>query len=121
MQNDAQILLVGSATGIYAWHSLAARYPLFVSDGPITNNKYIPLEDWIERRADMAEETVGTIFNPDNDCSLENIEYCAYHNILAVQNSDNAFWRIEQTDGDIWAINPEAIFDEATDAWVMPK
>jgi hypothetical protein len=115
--SDAQLLLVDSAHGVYAWHSLVTRYPLFVSDGPLTRGQYVPFGEWLAARACMVNETIETVFHPDNEESSENIEYCAYNNILAVQNSDGSFWRIEQGDGDIWAINPLAVWNDETDSY----
>jgi hypothetical protein len=116
---DTQTLLVDCAHGVYAWHSLVTRYPLFVSDGPATKGKYVPFVEWLTARADMDGETIETVFHPDNEQSCENVEYCAYHNILAVRHDDGSFWRIEQVEGDIWAINPLAVWNDETDQYEL--
>ena len=111
---DTQTLLVSCEHGMYAWHSLVTRYTLFVSDGP---EKYVPLHEWLAVRADMDGETLETVFHPDNEQSCENVESCAHYNILAVRHDDGSFWRIEQGDGDIWAINPQAVWNDETDQY----
>lgn len=122
MNEDAQILLVNNQHGIYTYHVLATNFPLFVSDGFVTNSNYIPLKEWLAHREDMANETIETAFHPDNEESVENIEYCAYHNILAVQNEKTGdFWRVESIDGDIWAINPHAEYDEELETYVLTR
>lgn len=109
------MLLVDSACGMYAWHRLAINYPLFVNDG----NGMESLTDWLFRRADMDGETIETVFNPDNEQSYETIEYLEFHNGLYVLNGESGeHWRVEQIEGDIWAIAPNDVWCEETNTWV---
>jgi hypothetical protein len=115
--NDTQLLLVDSARGIYAWDSLAKRYPLYVR--PAFKGPYVPFEKWLLNNSDVmgAAYTVKDVFNPDY---CENIEYMDKLN-LSVLNDSGEYWRIEQVDGDIWAINPRAVWSDENEAYELPQ
>lgn len=104
---DNKILLVDSCHGVYTWHNLASRYPLFVG------NKHIPLAEYL--LTSMPDETIETVFHPDNPQWCENIDYMNY---IYVQNNDGTFWLVQQ-DEDIWAINPEAVWSEEEEDYII--
>jgi len=103
---------------MHAWANLASRYPLFVQ--PQHNGPFVPFGEWLAGNADVmgGSYTPASVFNPDNADYCENIEYMDKLN-LSVQHTDGNMWRIEQFDGDIWAINPRAMWCEASDSYVM--
>ena len=114
--NNTQLLLVDSAHGVYAWDSLAKQYPLYVQ--PTFKGPYVSFEKWLLNNSDVmdAAYTVKDVFNPDNADYCENIEYMDKLN-LSVLNGSGEYWRIEQVDGDIWAINPRAVWSDENEAY----
>jgi hypothetical protein len=101
MNEDAMQFLVDSANGIYAWYRLAKNYPLFDENG---NRWYLEKE-----------------FNPDNEEWAENVEW--FSDRIFVSNQDTGYlWRIEQSEhGDIWAINPNAIWNEENQEYELER
>lgn len=91
MEKEPMILLVDSANGIYAWDCLGKRYHLYREDG----NQF---------------EYTGQ-FHPDNEFWCENIDFEGY---LYVKNDFGILWRIEDHEGDIFAINPNAEWNDET-------
>jgi hypothetical protein len=115
--NDTQKLLVDCVHGINAWHNLASRYPLYVQ--PKHNGPFETFETWLQNNSDIMEgATLQTVFHPDNEDYCENIEYMDKLN-LSVQNDSGSYWRIEQSEGDIWAINPLAVWSDDLDAYEL--
>jgi hypothetical protein len=93
-------LLVDSRAGIYAWKSLAESTPLFREDGT-------PLK---------AEELAG--LKGENWC--EELDFIGFDSIY-VKSDDGKLWNVYQ-DGDIWAVHPEAEWDDEEDWFVFaPK
>ena len=89
-------LLVDGAAGIYAWKSMAERFPLFREGGtPLTSEEVEGLkgDDWCEQL-----DWLGDLYVKADDAKL---------------------WQVYQ-DGDIWAVNPEAEWFDLDEWYVMP-
>jgi len=56
----------------------------------------------------------------DNEDWCENIEYIEYHNQLRVKNGNGTFWEVQSIDGDIFAINPLAEWDDEMEGYYIP-
>ena len=87
-KEEVQTLLVNSANGIYAFHTLATNYDLYSQEG-IQYNKEVMIRD----------------FNPDNEDYCDNV--CYIEQDLYVKE-EGKLYRVESIEGDIWAINPAA-------------
>ena len=114
--NGPMVLLVDSHHGIYTHKVLAETYPLFMAE----NGDHIPLLEWMNSRADFDGETLESVFDPDNEDWCENIEYIEYHNQLRVKNGNGTFWEVQSIDGDIFAINPLAEWDDEMEGYYIP-
>ena len=119
--NEPMELLVDNHAGVYSYHTLAQQYPLYVTDEVITGYRYIDLATYLDRRADMEGETIQTVFHPENEEWCENVEYLQSHNILAVQADNGDYWTVDAIDGDLWAINPNAVWDDSAETYIMEK
>ena len=107
MSTKAMSLLVDGAQGIYAWHSLVTRYELVNKDGePITEIEGQPLAE---------------AMHPDDENWGENADGLKDRLEARVKGSDGKLWRIEQIEGDIWAIHPDAEWDETQDTYTVNK
>lgn len=106
---NPRVLLVDGSHGIYAWYNLASRYTLFLAIARVQDS--LTLEEYDQDAAKLD-------FHPDNQEWCENIQY-AESKGLYVQNDDGTFWRVEQIDGDIWAINPLAEWDDEAGEYVI--
>lgn len=114
ISKDVQILLVDSNAGIYAFRNLSCNFPLFV-------NNDLSLSGWLLTRADFSDN-INEVFNPDNIEWCENIEYLTTTESLSVKDDRGMHWRIEQSEhGDIWAINPNAEWNDDLDEWELEK
>ena len=97
------ILLVDSNRGIYAWHYLATEYPDIYVRGDKVISK---LDNWLINNSDIMEgETIETVFNPDNENWMENVDYLTGGSyVLCLIDDDSQSVDIEQSEhGDIWA------------------
>ena len=103
MSNEAMQLLVDSHHGIYCWKSLAERYFLYRDDGT-----QLPQDNMIQA------------FDPDNEYWCDEVD-CNLNTGLYVMNDDKTLWRVDQIEGDIWAINPEAEWSEEDETYYMPE
>lgn len=111
-ESEPMILLVDSHHGIYCWHILATNY---------ADSLYIDREggcyDLFSDTITDIDETIETVFHPDNAEWCENINWYQYE--LCIRHSSGEYWRIAQIEGDIWAIHPHATWDEDADTWVI--
>ena len=121
MKNEPMELLVDNHAGVYSYHNLAQQYPLYVTDEVITGYRYIDLATYLSRRADMEGETLETVFHPENEEWCENVEYLQSHNILAVQADNGDYWTVDAIDGDLWAINPKAVWDASAKTYIVEE
>ena len=120
MKNEnAVVLLVDSVHGVNAWRNLASRYPLFVQ--PKYKGRFEPLADWLINNSDIMGDsyTPENVFNPDDPAYCENVEYLSDKMNLSVLSDDNQYWKIEQIEGDVWAVNPRAVWSDNDDAYVI--
>ena len=103
MKNDykkeTMVHLVNSAHGIYTYYVLACNYTL---------------TDDMGGRLESCKED----FNPDT-CEewMDSIDYDEPH----VQMSVGDNWRVESIEGDLYAINPSAEWDEERGEYVLTK
>ena len=95
---DTQLILVDDHNGIYSWYELAIRYYLHDSEG---------------------KEITGLAkkFHPDNENWMDEVDYYD-SNGLYVEN-DGKLWPVSQ-DGDIWAINPNAVWNDLEECYQLP-
>jgi hypothetical protein len=94
--------LVDSHHGIYAWQSLAQRYPLYYENGdPITKR---------DKR---------DLINTDDPDYWDTIAYLESE--LHVKHKNGELWRIEQHDGDIIAIHPDAEWNDYLNCYRLPR
>lgn len=101
MNEDLMLFLVDSAHGIYAWHNLATRYPLFDENG---------------NRLNLEKE-----FHPDNEEWCENIEWFS-QNVYVKNKETDSLWQVEQSEhGDIWAINPLAVWNDDNQEYELER
>lgn len=119
MSKETMILLINSATGVYNYHSLILRYPVLVDVG----GEVIPIANWLCKQTGFEEETLATLFHPDNEHYCDNIEHFdTSQDTLMVKEGGKGlwdWWAVECIEGDIWAINPEADWDEEKNTWVL--
>jgi len=96
---EAVKLLVDGSNGIYCWHNLTKWFPLYVKEG----DEYTEVDHTIS-------------FHPDIEDWCEAVDE-ATNNGLYVKKEDGIYWRVEQMDGDIFAIHPAAVWDEDNDCY----
>lgn len=112
---EATICVVDGAHGIYAWDSLVSRYPLFV----LVEDDYIPFEIWMKSTDGFKDETLKTVFHPDNEYWCENID-TMNNQSLKLMYSAYSYWDIHQGEsGDIFAVNPGAEWDDDADWFIL--
>src|SRR5574340_480436 len=118
MKKEPMGHLVSSQNGVYCYHVLAKNFPLFVG---FTGGKKQELSDFLLNNSDVmgAAYTLETVFNPDNPGWCENIDYLERLGLFVQSAMDETFWRIESIEGDIWAINPCAEWDDEADNYVV--
>ena len=109
------MLLVDSAAGIYTYDSLVTRYPVYVGED---NRK--PLAEWLASNPDFLDETVDTVFHPDNEHWCDNIDTIENHGLYVQHTESGEFWRVESVDGDIFAVNPAAEWSDETETYILP-
>jgi hypothetical protein len=117
------IPLIDGARGIYAYNELVSRYKILVETDFEGRTIYRPLDEYLadynraypENRPEFPE----TVFNPKNDIYLENI--VDFEDKLFVRGDDNIYYRIVSDNGDIFAVNPRAEYDENTDTYYFPE
>jgi len=97
---EVQTLLVDSCHGIYAWKSLAERYPLFRENGE-------PISDTLK----------AELIDVDAEDYLDVIEYECDE--IYVQHESGLFYHVQQLDGDIWAIHPDAQWSETFESYYV--
>jgi hypothetical protein len=115
MDTRPMVQLVDCATGIYNWHSLATRFPLYV----FSDKNEGLLDAWLMNHSDsMDGVTTETVFHPDTkDFTLEYLTYGPY--TLRVLNDDLEYWHVVEIEGTLWAINPLAEWNEAEDTYTF--
>lgn len=109
---DATILLVDGHHGIYAYNELVRRFTVYVK----CHDKYIQLANKLSLDPQWKGVDPSGVFHPDTDGWCENIDWLEP---LFVQGEDGRSWRVESIDGDLWAINPMATWDEDEEAYVL--
>ena len=110
------ILLIDGASGIYSYHELINNYPLYLENGVIDKNgnvEYIKIENRLE-----GNDCTEGLFHPDNEEYCDNIDY---YEPLYVKKDNGEYWRVESIDGDIFAINPKAIWSDTEDCYIMEE
>ena len=113
MKNDDVInLLVDGSAGVYAYSSLAKRYPLFIDSH---TGRHTDLAEHLKNDAYIGEESIESVFDPDNEFYCENIDWLTCNNTLCVKHDNGEYWRVESIDGDIFAVNPKASWNDDID------
>jgi len=113
-------LLIDGVAGIYAYNELVSRYTVYTyRDIP---KEYEKLEDTLKREAlnnpEEKPREIDTIFNPDNDEFIENIEDFTNNLYVSIEGT---FYSIESENGDIFATHPDADYEEETDSYFFEK
>lgn len=90
---EAQNLLVDSHHGIYCWQVLAERFPLFRQNGE-------PISDTLK----------AELIDVDSEDYWDVVEYECDE--IYVRHESGLLYHIEQIEGDIWAIHPDAKWSE---------
>jgi hypothetical protein len=117
------IPLIDGAVGIYAYDELVRRYKVLVETDFEGRTIYKPLGEYLtdynraypENRPESAE----TIFSPKNDIYLENI--VDFEDRLFVRGDNDIYYRVVSDNGDIYAVDPRAYYDENTDTYYFPE
>ena len=116
---EPMVHLVNCQHGVYNYHVLSTNYIdnlcVYLGDG-----KYQLLSEFISNNLEYNEETIETIFNPENEGYCENIDHIERSYPLHILNSDNGlYYRVECIEGDLWAIHPEAEYCEEEDTYTL--
>lgn len=121
--SHATMTIITEDSGIYAYHHLATFYGehLYVD----TYDGYRPFLEWLaEGQMDLMTpdfedaHTAEGIFHPDNPEWMENVEFVRWSYPLAVK-IDGDFWHLESEDGALIAVNPDAMWNDEIEAWVL--
>ena len=116
---DATILIVDGCNGIYSAQSLLDRYPIYLDSGAgdAVENPYDLFQEVLENDPVWQDEPYNKLFHPDNEHGLDN--QCAWIDSgeLYVRNDAKEYWRIEWNDGDIIAVNPNAVWSDETESY----
>lgn len=109
-------LVVDGSFGVFSWNRLVEAYSasLFVENA----DTYIELESYLDGREDYKDESLETVFNPDNHLYCDNIDDLSDKLRLKVGDE---YWKILQEDGDIFAIHQDAIWDEDSGQWILEQ
>ena len=110
--------LVNCQHGVYNYQILLSNYSdnIYVL-GP---KGYMLFTDFLNWCADYPNDTIDTIFNPDNEDYCENIDHIEWAYPLHILNSDDGlYYRVECIEGDLWAIHPEAEYCEEEDTYKL--
>lgn len=117
MNNEPTVILVDCCHGIYAAHNLLQRYGdrLYIDDYEPT-----PIEKWLkeDNESHSTNETIDSIFNPDNESYCDNIDWL--FDRLLILSTSGEYWRVEWREGDIIAVHPDSVWSEEIDGWIMP-
>jgi len=109
MSKSTMYNLVSNQNGIYSYYILAKNYRLFLATGYADGK---PL--YTEYNEDKAKKD----FHPDNEQWCDSIDWAENYG-LSIKDEDGSFWRVESIEGDIYAINPNAEWDEDEDAYIL--
>ena len=117
------IPLIDGAAGIYAYNELVSRYKVFVETDFEGRTIYKPIDEYLidygRAFPKLKSESAETVFNPNNDVYLDNI--VDFEDRLFVRGDNRVFYRIVSDNGDIYAVNPRAEYDEKTDTYYFPE
>lgn len=115
--------LIDGAVGIYAYDELVRRYKVLVETEFERRTIYKPLDEYLTdyNRAypELKSESAETVFSPKNDVYLDNI--VDFEDKLFVRGDNGVFYRIVSDNGDIYAVDPRAEYDEETDTYYFPE
>lgn len=111
--------LINSSCGIYGAQALIEIYgqELYVK---VTTKRYQPLFEYIEECNYLNGETKETVFDPHNEKFNENLDHLFLNMSLSFK-TEHGYWPLEMFEGHIVAVNPDAVWDEAEDFYVMDK
>lgn len=115
-------LLVDGVRGIYSYDFLIKNYPIYVFDGKVEGGEtYISFVDYLKREAlncaECEPRTIEDIFNPENEEFSENISEFEFS--LYVKGDNGVFYEITSMNGEIFAIHPEAEYDDETETYII--
>lgn len=109
---DATILLVDGHHGVYTYNELVQRFTVYVE----CHDKYIQLASKLSLDPQWEGVDSSSVFHPDTEDWCENIDELEP---LFVKDEDGRPWRVESVDGDLYAVNPMATWDESEDVYVL--
>jgi hypothetical protein len=117
------IPLIDGASGIYAYNELVSRYKILVETDFEGRTIYRPLDEYLAdyNRAypKLRPEFPETVFSPKNDVYLDNI--VDFEDKLFVRGDNGIYYRVVSDNGDIYAVDPRAEYDEETDTYYFPE
>jgi hypothetical protein len=117
------IPLIDGASGIYAYDELVRRYSVLVETDFEGRTIYKPLNEYLTDygRAFPEDkvETLETVFSPDNADYLDNI--VDFEDKLFIRGDNGIYYRVVSDNGDIYAVDPRAEYDEETDTYYFPE
>jgi hypothetical protein len=118
------IPLIDGANGIYAYNELVSRYKVLVETEFEGRTIYKPLDEYLTdyNRAyseELRPEFPETVFSPKNDVYLDNI--VSFEDKLFVRGDNGIYYRIVSDNGDIFAVDPRAEYDEESDTYYFPE
>jgi len=111
--------IINSACGIYAAKALIEIWgeDLYVK---VSTKRYQPLFEYIAECNYLNGETKETVFDPENEHFNENLDHLFLNMQLSIK-TETGYWRTEFIEGDIFAINPDAVWDHEQDQFVMDR
>jgi hypothetical protein len=117
------IPLIDGAVGIYAYDELVRRYKVLVETDFEGRTIYKPLGEYLtdynRAYSELRPEFPETIFSPKNDVYLDNI--VDFEDKLYVRGDNDIYYRVVSDNGDIYAVDPRAEYDEETDTYYFPE
>lgn len=115
--------VIDGAAGIYAYNELVRRYSVLVETDFEGRMIYKPLDEYLvdygRAYPEDKAETLETVFYPDNDDYLDNI--ISFEDKLFVRGDNGVFYQLVSDNGDIFAVDPRAEYDEETGGYYFPE
>jgi hypothetical protein len=115
------ISLIDGANGIYAYNELVRRYKVLVETDFEGKTIYKPIDEYLidygRAYPEDKVETLETVFSPDNADYLDNI--VSFEDKLFVRGDNDVYYRIVSDNGDIYAVDSRAEYDEETDTYFL--
>lgn len=118
--------IVNSAHGVYSASVLSETHALYFQNNRIIESSvkvgddyFTPFKDCIESEFDGFEnETTESFFHPENEYFHENLDYIS-NGMCRVMMDDKQLWEIIEHEGELYALNPKAQWNEETEEYFI--